>query len=325
MEALTNSRLLVKICKQYFEDGLTQQQIADNLRTSRSTVSRLLSKAREEHIIHISIETPPGVYPELEKGLESYFGLLEAVVVETFAYESLLGIARELGTVAADYLERTVQPGDTIGFAWGTTMKAMVDAVRRKTVPGVKIVQMNGGLTPQMTDLHATSLTRELAARLGGECYILQAPGVVDDPQTQQIFLADAQVRQVFDLASQANLAFMGVGSVSENALWGRAGLLTEEVTAELRSLGAVGDIMSRYYDGDGILVNSSLCQRVIGFPLEKLQHIPRRVGVAGGQEKFESILGALRSQYINILITDHITAQHLIDSRNNGSGVSLV
>jgi DNA-binding transcriptional regulator LsrR (DeoR family) len=320
MAAHSDSRLLVKICKQYFEDGLTQQEIADNLRTSRSTVSRLLSKARDEQIIRFSIDIPPGIYPELEKKLERQFGLAEAVVVETFNYDSVFGIARELGQSAADYLERTVQPNDIIGFAWGTTMKAMVDSMRQKSVSGVKVVQMNGGLTPQMTDVHATSLTRNLAARLGGECYILQAPGVVDDPQTQQTFLADAQVRQVFDLAGQANIAFVGIGNISADALWGRAGLLSAEVTAELRSLEAVGDIMSRYFDAHGRLVNSSLCQRVVGLAIDHLQQVKRRVGVAGGKGKFEAILGALRGKHINVLITDHLTAEKLVD--RNGEEV---
>jgi DNA-binding transcriptional regulator LsrR (DeoR family) len=319
MDAHANLRLLVKICKQYFEDGLTQQEIADNLRTSRSTVSRLLSKARDGQIIRISIETPPGIFPELERKLEQRFGLAEAVVEETFNYDSPFGTARELGKVAADYLERTVQPDDTIGFAWGTTMKAMVDTMGQKSVPGVKVVQMNGGLTPQMTDVHATTLTRNLAERLGGECYILQAPGVVDDPQTQQLFLADAQVSQVFELAGRANIAFVGIGNISADALWGRAGLLSAEVTAELSALGAVGDIMSRYFDKDGKLVNSSLCRRVVGFPIESLQQINRRVGVAGGKDKFEAILGALKGKHINVLITDHITAQKLVEYAEGG------
>ena len=313
MEAHSDLRLLVKIGKQYFEDGLTQQEIADNLRTSRSTISRLLSRARNEHLIQITVNVPPGIYPELESELERRFGLVEAVVVDTPDHASTHGIIRELGRATADYLHRTVQEGDVIGFAWGQTMKAMVDATRRRTIPGVTVVQMNGALTPQMTDLHAASLTRDLAAHLGGDCYILQAPGVVDSPDTQKILMADAQVHQVFDLASQANIAFFGIGAIAPDTLWGRAGLLTDEIVAELDSLEAVGDIMSRYFDRDGLLVNSSLCRRVVGLPIPQLLRIGRRVGVAGGEKKVAAIQGALRGSYMNVLITDHVTAKSLV------------
>jgi DNA-binding transcriptional regulator LsrR (DeoR family) len=312
MAAYSDQRLLVKIGKQYFEDGLTQQEIADKLRLSRSTVSRLLSRARFEDLVQISVKVPPGVYPELERDLERRYNLAEVVVAEAPEYDSPLSIARELGRAAAGYLHRTVQPGDVIGFAWGQTMKAMVDATRHKTLPGVTVVQMNGALTPQMTNLHATSLTRDLAARLGAECYILQSPGVVDSPETQKILMADAQVSQVFELASRANIAFFGIGAVGADTLWGRAGLLTEEVVAELQTLGAVGDIMSHYFDRKGVLVRSSLCRRVVGLPTEQLLHVGRRVGVAGGAGKVEALLGALSGSYLNVLITDHVTAGRL-------------
>lgn len=319
METSSDPRLLAKVGKQYFEDGLTQQQIADNLRISRSTVSRLLARARDEHVIQISVKVPPGVYPELERTVERRFGLVEAIVVESPDYDSPGTVYRELGRAAADYLLRTIRPGDVIGFAWGRTMKEMVTQMQRRPVPGVTVVQLNGGLTPQMTDLHATELTRELAARLGADCFILLAPGVVDSPETQQILMADAQVREVFDLASRADIAFVGIGAVSADALWSRAGLLTEEVIAELRSLGAVGDIMSRYFDREGVLVNSSLCRRVVGLPIPQLLRIGRRVGVAGGQNKLEAILGALRGSYINVLITDQVTATRLVEGCEPG------
>jgi len=315
MLAEAKTHLMVKVAKQYFEDGMTQQEIATSLRISRSTVSRLLSRARELGIVQITIEVPPGIYPTLEKRLEQCFGLMEVIVIETRNYDSPSGIAVELGLAAAVYLERTIKKNDIIGFAWGMTMKAMTDAMQPQKVPGVKVFQMNGGLTPQMTDIHGTSLTRKLATRLGGDAYMLQAPGVVDNPQTQQLFMADTQVQQIFDLASDASMAFFGIGTIADDTLWGRAGLLSEEVTKELELLGAVGDIMSRFYDVNGQLVNSSLCRRVVGIPMEKLLEIDRRVGVAGGSEKFEAILGALKGGYINVLITDQKTAQKLESS----------
>ena len=315
MSVESKTHLMVKVAKQYFETGMTQQEIATSLRISRSTVSRLLSRARDEGIVQIAIEVPPGIYPELEKSLEQYYDLVEVIVIETHNYDSPAGTALELGQAAAGYLERTIQKNDIIGFAWGITMKTMVDAMQPQKTPNIKVFQMNGGLTPQMTDIHGTSLTHNLATRLGGDAYMLQAPGVVDNPQTQQMFMADTNVHQVFDLANDASMAFFGIGTIAEDTLWGRAGLLTEKVTTELETLGAVGDIMSRYYDEKGNRVNSSLCQRVVGIPIEQLLGIDRRIGVAGGSEKFKAILGALRGGYINVLITDHITAQKLESS----------
>ena len=51
----------------------------------------------------------------------------------------------------------------------------------------------------------------------------------------------------------------------------------------------------------------------MIGLTLEEIKTIPHVVGVAGGNLKIESILGALRTRIINVLIIDEKTAQEVI------------
>jgi deoxyribonucleoside regulator len=45
---------------------------------------------------------------------------------------------------------------------------------------------------------------------------------------------------------------------------------------------------------------------------LSELKKVETVVGIAGGAEKFDAILGALNGQYVDVLITDHITAGKL-------------
>ena len=74
----------------------------------------------------------------------------------------------------------------------------------------------------------------------------------------------------------------------------------------------AVGDILVRFFDQDGNLVETGLEKRVISMSLEELSKVGRAIGVAGGSRKYASILGALRGHWINILVTDHFTAKWL-------------
>src|SRR5690349_4113347 len=104
--ALDNNRLLVKVARLYYEDELTQAEIASRLLISRQKVQRLITQARAEGIVQIAINPIMGVYSALEKGLEKKFGLREAVVVETTAYEHQATVAREVGAGAAEYLLR---------------------------------------------------------------------------------------------------------------------------------------------------------------------------------------------------------------------------
>ena len=52
---LANEQFLRKIAYMYYEDGHSQETIAEIESCSRQTVSKALQKAKEQHIIRISI------------------------------------------------------------------------------------------------------------------------------------------------------------------------------------------------------------------------------------------------------------------------------
>jgi len=80
-----------------------------------------------------------------------------------------------------------------------------------------------------------------------------------------------------------------------------------------LKKRGAVGDINLRYFDERGQKVPSGLDSRVIGLTLDEIKKIDHVVGVGGGAEKFKAIGAALAGKLVNVLVTDHRTAQQLL------------
>jgi DNA-binding transcriptional regulator LsrR (DeoR family) len=107
--------------------------------------------------------------------------------------------------------------------------------------------------------------------------------------------------------------ALVGIGSLQPSELLRESGnAVAERDQADLRAAGAVGDICLRYFDADGVPVRSDFDDRVVGIAHEQFRGIPRRVGVAGGLRKHEAILGALRGQWLNVLVTDVDEAERL-------------
>ncbi|EBA2781888.1 transcriptional regulator LsrR, partial [Salmonella enterica] len=51
----------------------------------------------------------------------------------------------------------------------------------------------------------------------------------------------------------------------------------------------------------------------LIGLKLNSLSTIPTVIGVAGGEQKAEAIIAAMRGNYINALVTDQKTAGKII------------
>jgi len=137
-------RLLTKVSKLYYEEEMRQDEIVARLNLSRSKVSRLLQQARDEGIVRITVLEPSGIYADLETKLEKRFHLQEVVIVEAHQPDSQAVVSREIGIAAASYLARTIQPNDTIGISWGSTLNEMVEDLEPISEPEVQVVQIIG-------------------------------------------------------------------------------------------------------------------------------------------------------------------------------------
>lgn len=309
-------RLLVKVSKMYYEEGLIQDVIMERLKLSRSKVSRLLEQARQQGIVHITVIVPRGISSDLEYNLEKRYHIQEAVVIEAQESDSQEAVNRQLGLAAANYLRRTIADNDVTGVSWGSTLNNMVGALQPLQVHGVQVVQIIGGLGQPESEMHATDLCRRMAHTLGCRLTLLPAPGIVNTHLTKEAFLSDRYVNQALEMFNKLDVAFVGIGSPSPNSVMMRDGaIITQFEMDDLLKKGAVGDIALRFFDANGQPVQSEVDQRVIGIKLEQLKKVKRVVGVAGGPEKLEAIRGALTGDLVDVLITDSVTAFQLIRS----------
>jgi DNA-binding transcriptional regulator LsrR (DeoR family) len=315
------ARLLVKAARLYYEHELTQAEIGQRLRLSRQKVQRLLSQAREEGVVQISIRPVMGTLADLEKAIEQKFGLREAVIVETAAYEDQPTVAREVGVGAAEYLLRVVQPDDKIVVSWGGSLLAMVNAIaagpRRDDLSNVTVIQGLGGLGDPNNEIHASDLTRRLARALNGPALLLAAPGAAGSRVARDAFYDDPYVSQTLQAATAAEMMFTGIGAPRPDSILVREGhIVTWPELAALMEQGAVGDVNLRYFDEGGQKIFSNLDERVIGLDLEQMQRINLVVGVAGGLAKFKAIQAALKGRLVDVLVTDQVTAQQLLAAK---------
>jgi DNA-binding transcriptional regulator LsrR (DeoR family) len=314
MPRIDELRIIARVARMYYEWDMRQSDIAAQLDLSQATVSRLLARSKEEGVIKISVNLPQGVYTELEEDLVKKFGLRDAIVVDCFDEDERL-IQRDLGAAAAYYLESAIRPNEVIGISsWSATLLALVDALHplpRK--PGVKVVQILGGVGNPAVEAHATRLTSRLAQLVNGDAVYLPVSGVVATQAARDILLADPVVQQAVDLFDQVTTALVGIGAIDPSPLLAQSGnIFGPEELALLRREQVVGDILLRFFDKNGRLVTTGLENRVLSMELEQLSKVSRAVGVAGGARKYAGILGALRGRWINILITDRFTAKRL-------------
>jgi DNA-binding transcriptional regulator LsrR (DeoR family) len=314
MGRIDELRIMTKVARMYYEQGLRQMDIMEKLDLSQSTVSRLLKRAEAEQIIRITVLEPMGVHTELETELQSAFGLKEAIVVDSVEDDE--AIARDVGKAGAFYLENTLKQSEVIGISsWSATLLHMVNAmypVPRDT--GAKVVQILGGIGSPTASVHANHLTARLSQVLRAEPKFLPAPGVVGSAANKQAFFQDPFVREVIELFDHVTLALVGIGAVEPSKLLAASGnVFSEDELSMLREKGAVGDLCLRFFDIHGAPVRTPLDDRVISMSHQQLQRVRRSVGVAGGQRKLAAIRGAVAGRWINVLVTDRMTAERLL------------
>lgn len=314
MSRLDEIRLMAKVARMYYDQGIRQQEITERLNIHQSRVSRMLKRAREMNIVRISVTTPAGFFPDLEDELENRFQLKEAVVVDSDGEEERM--VRDLGAAAAFYLETTLKPEMVIGISsWSRSLFSMVDTLHPSSAgSGGKVVQILGGVGNASTQYQAMLLAQRLAGLIGASPVLLQAPGVVGSAEAKAVLAQDPAVQEAANLFANLDLALVGIGSLEPSSLLASSGnIFSAEERAQIRRAGAVGDICFQFIDADGKLVDSLLMDRVIGIDLATLKSTPRVVGIAGGEAKIPAILASLKGKRINVLITDRLTAERLI------------
>lgn len=304
-------RTLIKIAYYYYKLGMTQGEIARKLSMSRQKVNRLSQSLVEEGIVKIKINGYEHFYIELERQLEEKFGLKEAIIVPAIQGEDNL---ENLGIAGANYLSKVISDGSVLGVSWGRTLSSIASNLSYQAKKNIRVVQLVGGINLKNVSIKAEEITRIIAKKFEGTPYLLYAPAIVRDAEVKKALLSDKSISSIFEMFSECDVALVGIGALTRESTLFKQNYLTPEDFEELKSLHCVGDICSRYYDLNGEPVSPQLNARVMGPELKTLKKIKNVIGVAAGKEKVDAILGALRGGYLNVLITDNLTADAVLE-----------
>ncbi len=322
MCSVDTRRFMVKIARKYYEDKMTQAEIASLYGISRQKVQRLLDQGERNGVIQVFIRPPLHIHENLENQLERLYGLREAVVVDVEPQWNSDVLRAGIGLGAAEYLLRVMRDHLRIAISWGETLLNMARSLAQlstvKKVKNTQIIQGLGFVSESGKDSHSGEIVNIIAGVLGAQKHLLSAPGVAVSREARNVFLKDPNVSEVLQMAKSADIALLGIGVLTRDmiVMRGKNNIAWSEIE-DIRKRGAVGDITLRFFDRHGVLVPSDVDQRVVGLNLDEIRRIENVVGVAGGLGKVEAIHGALAGKLIKVLITDNVTAQELITIYN--------
>lgn len=312
----SKNELLVNVARMYYENNLSQQEIASQLNLSRPYISRLLTEAKDTGIVQFRVIDPFETDTELEKKIRTLTGLEKVIIAPSKDNISrLASVAKK----AAYYLESIISNGDIISFSWGKTIYSVAKHLESPpSISDITAVQLCGGISNLNHNIYSSEIAQKFQQVLSAKPYVLNCPVIADDIRVRDAFLSDHLIKQVLDLGYRSNIAIFTMGTFGLQSALYRAGYLDAPEIYRLSELGAVGDICAHIINSDGEICDSSLDQRTISVPLKVLKEKPYRIGVAEGQSKVDCICAALKSNLINVLITDEETAHWILERLEN-------
>ncbi|MEY3335881.1 MAG: hypothetical protein RL566_804, partial [Actinomycetota bacterium] len=315
--------LIVKVARMYYEQNMSQDQIARSLITSRSNISRILSVAKKRGIVEIKINESTKRETNIEEMLISRFGLRAALVAKVPRSTSDY---KAVGQLAVQSFLNHLKPRVRVAISWGRSIQAMIDALDNENRPDLTFIPLMGGMTSIPSSYSGETLIRSLAEKFNADYQILHAPTIVQSPDIKLALMKEPSVAAVIDSARNADVAFVGIGSRGANSsihILQSAGI-NEKDNPDFYSKWA-GDLAGRFFDRDGKSISKQLDSRTVGLELSEISKMKRVVGVAAGDEKTEGILAALRGGLISELVTSSNCALKLLEAAESKKLKELV
>lgn len=299
----------------YYLQDMKMEAIAKHLRTSRSTVSRLVKRARETGLVEITLRPAHSRAPGLGQRIATTFGI-DTYVVPVPDTAAQVDRLDQVALTTARLLGTWFDSDTVLGIAWGTTLAAVARHLPSKPTRGSAVVQLNGAANTRTSGVHyAGDLIAGFGTAFDAHVHHFPVPAFFDFAETKEAMWRERSVRRVLDVQRRADIALFSVGAVSGGVPSHvySAGYLEPEDIAVLEAEGVVGDVCTVFLRGDGTYRDIALNARATGPAPHELRRVPRRVCAVAGDNKVVPLRAALRAGVVTDLVVDELTAARLV------------
>lgn len=307
-------RLITKVAYMYYVEGLTQTDISKKLQIYRTTVGRMLAKARKYGIVKISIQGYDTTIFKIEEQLKQKYDLKDAVVIPNKIGQSNDEKDKNLGKAGFQYLSQIIKPGQTIGVSWGKVLRSMADQAKGSSSLDTIFVPLVGGPSAANTEYHVNGIVYDMAKKFGGRNIFIDSAAVQETQYIRDSIMSSNYFRDIETYWDNLDIALVGIGGPLNGNISRWRDLLTLEDIDLLKDEHAIGDCCCTFYSREGKILKGELANRTIAIGLDRLKSVKTTVGIARSFSKVNSIDVLYKMHILNTLITDEETAQRLLE-----------
>lgn len=292
-------KLMVEVSKLYYIEELTQQEISNKLFISRPQVSRLLSQAKEEKIVSISINDPFSEEYRVSNLIKEKFNLSHVVIVNPRTEDTLKELAEETSRIVSSKIGH----GDYVGISPGRTLSSCSKFTNIYNTKDIKFIPLLGGATFEGLDWHANNNCQRFAERMETSHMVLNAPMIVREKSLRKELMANPAIKPVFDAYENLNVIIMGIGQTTTDSSLSQIGISDEEILNANKN-GAKAIVAGSFLDSEGKEVLKDLSNIFLGAKIQHLKKCPCVIAISEGTNKLEAIESTLKGGVVDIFCT---------------------
>ena len=298
-------RRMVEVARLYYEENMSQNQIAAKLGISRPLVSVILSEAKESGIVTITIRDAIITEEQVVEKLRRSFGISEVITVRDAQNDGMTNML--IARAAFNSCFSRANEGKRTGIGWGTIMDLMTDYA--ETLESVKeergaIFPLVGGINSVTRGFHVNELVRVFSLKTGRQPSFLYVPALhetaVELEMLRRTEICSA-IEEEWEYMEQALIAvtnFPSYPDLGVKSLYGNA--LTEKK--------AVGRMLAHYFDAYGRII-SPVSYSTLQASIKQLRQT-NVTAVCSNQVKPQAVIGALRTGIVDNLVLPYNLAE---------------
>jgi DNA-binding transcriptional regulator LsrR (DeoR family) len=301
---------LIEVAQLYYEQDMTQSQIAKRLGISRPLVSVLLAEARSTGVVSIKINHADTAEQLLAKRVENRFGLREVIVIPDRKSADLTDGA--VAAAAFDFCFRQGKEAKSVGVGWGSMLGRIADyaeTLDAGETTGGSICPLIGGIGASYRGYHTNEIARIISVKAGLDADYFYMPAFFDSEtelefaRRMEAFLALNEKWEHMDLALVSVSNYPSYPDLGVEYRYGNR--LTRE--------NAVGRVLAHYYNIKGVIIEPDV-QNVLQASVEQLRTSRSVIAVCSTLLRPQSLIGAVSAGFIDTLMLAETLATQVLE-----------
>ena len=303
---------MIMVARMYYEQDMTQHEIAKELGISRPLVSILLTEAKSCGIvtfqIHDIADTQQLIINQLE---QKFHGIQFRIIPDENSADATDNL---LAKTAFQHCFRGLANVKNIGIGWGSMLSRMTNVISE--IPNAQehtdqnVFPLVGGIRTSYRGYHTNEIVRMIGEKTGTDVHYLYFPAFFDETADLEYIKGMEDFQFINQLWSSMDVALI---SVSNYPSYPDVGV-KYRFGNDLMKKNAVGRLLAYYYDIHGNLIDPWI-NGAMQPDMQQLRNASHVVAVCSTQLRPECVIGALCTNVIKTILLPESLAKKVIQT----------